>query len=298
MARQGLGEIAVNPAPSVIVFTVLSGAGFGLMGLLALGAPAPGWPAFAHWALAYGLATGGLIASTFHLGRPERAWRAFTQWRTSWLSREAWAATVTLLILAPVALCHIFGWSVPRALAWPGAAMCAITTLCTAMIYAQIAAVPRWNNWITPALFVMFGVTGGLILTANPWSPVAAAMVGMTLIAAFTIGDTLFAGRGQTTGTATGLGGIGPTTVFEQPHTGGNYLMREMMFVVGRRHARNLRIIAVVCAALIPAVILTLSLSWHAISAAAIIHLTGAFAARWLFFAEAEHVVGLYYGHH
>ena len=25
-------------------------------------------------------------------------------------------------------------------------------------------------------------------------------------------------------------------------------------------------------------------------------HLTGALAARWLFFAEAEHVVGLYYG--
>jgi DMSO reductase anchor subunit len=25
-------------------------------------------------------------------------------------------------------------------------------------------------------------------------------------------------------------------------------------------------------------------------------HLIGAFAARWLFFAEAEHVVGLYYG--
>jgi DMSO reductase anchor subunit len=29
---------------------------------------------------------------------------------------------------------------------------------------------------------------------------------------------------------------------------------------------------------------------------AAIVHLVGALAARWLFFAEAEHVVGLYYG--
>jgi DMSO reductase anchor subunit len=30
--------------------------------------------------------------------------------------------------------------------------------------------------------------------------------------------------------------------------------------------------------------------------AAVLVHLVGAFAARWLFFAEAEHVVGLYYG--
>jgi sulfite dehydrogenase (quinone) subunit SoeC len=268
------------------------------MAMLALGMPPHGWAAFAHWALAYALATGGLIASTFHLGHPERAWRAFTQWRTSWLSREAWAATVTLLILAPVALCHIFGLDVPRALAWAGAAMCLITTLCTAMIYAQITAVPRWNHWVTPALFLIFAATGGLMLTAHPWAPIAAVILGATLITAFTIGDTLFAKRGQTTGTATGLGVIGLTTVFEQPHTGGNYLMREMMFAVGRKHARNLRIIAVVCAALIPAAILSISLSWPAVTIAALIHLTGAFAARWLFFAEAEHVVGLYYGQH
>jgi sulfite dehydrogenase (quinone) subunit SoeC len=286
----------VNPAPSVIVFTVLSGAGFGLMAFLALGTPAPGWPAFGYWALAYALATGGLIASTFHLGHPKRAWRAFTQWRTSWLSREAWAATLTLLILAPVALCHIFGIQAPLALAWLGAAFCMITTLCTAMIYAQIAAVPRWNHWMTPALFVVFAVTGGLILTANPLAAVAAILAGVMLVVAFVIGDTLFAKRGQTTGTATGLGAIGVTTVFEQPHTGGNYLMREMMFVVGRTHARRLRVIAVVCAAVIPGAILTVTLAWPAVTIAAIIHLTGAFAARWFFFAQAEHVVGLYYG--
>ena len=42
--------------------------------------------------IAYALASGGLIASTFHLGHPERAIKAFTQWRSSWLSREAWLA--------------------------------------------------------------------------------------------------------------------------------------------------------------------------------------------------------------
>ena len=47
----------------------------------------------------------------------------------------------------------------------------------------------------------------------------------------------------------------------------------------------------------LPALILIVLPSHLATCAlAAVIHLIGAFAARWLFFAEAEHVVGLYYG--
>ena len=48
--------------------------------------------------------------------------------------------------------------------------------------------------------------------------------------------------------TATGLGGIGAMSVFEQPHTGGNYLMHEMIHVVGRKHAAKLRGIAIALA--------------------------------------------------
>ena len=36
--------------------------------------------------------------------------------------------------------------------------------------------------------------------------------------------------------------------------------------------------------------------SLWAVAVIAALHLIGALAARWLFFAEAEHVVGLYYG--
>ena len=81
----------MHPAPSVILFTVLSGLGFGLLAFLGLGlpVPAPGWAAFLHWGLGYGLAVGGLAASTFHLGHPERALKAFSQWQTSWLSRRS-----------------------------------------------------------------------------------------------------------------------------------------------------------------------------------------------------------------
>ena len=111
------------------------------------------------------------------------------------------------------------------------------------------------------------------------------------------IGDGQFARAAQTLGTATGLGRIGEVQVFEQAHTAGNYLLREMIFVVGRKHAHKLRLIAVGAAAVLPALIVLLAPDALAtVAIAAAVHLIGTFAQRWLFFAEAEHVVGLYYG--
>ncbi|MEL6992783.1 MAG: dibenzothiophene desulfurase, partial [Pseudomonadota bacterium] len=52
----------MHPAPSVIVFTTLSGLGFGMLAWLGLGFPlVTGWVAFAMFALAYALAIGGLL---------------------------------------------------------------------------------------------------------------------------------------------------------------------------------------------------------------------------------------------
>lgn len=288
----------MNPAPSVILFTVLSGLGFGFLAFLGAGILRPeGWAAFALWGLGYGLAVAGLVASTFHLGNPQRALRAFTQWRTSWLSREAWASVATLLVLAPMALSDWLGLGLPRGVGLAGAALCGVTVLCTAMIYAQIRAVPRWNHPLTPALFLAFALTGGAIL-AMPGNIAAFLCLGLAalLLVVFRVGDTQFARRGATMGSATGLGGLGPVAVFELPHTGGNYLLREMIHVVGRKHATRLRRIAVAGAGLAPAAALMLLPAAAAVPLAAVLHLGGALAARWLFFAEAEHVVGLYYG--
>ena len=84
----------MHPAPSVILFTTLSGLGFGLLAFLGIGQPpVTGWVAFVFYLIAYGLAVGGLLASTFHLGNRKNAIKAFSQWRTSWLSREAWLST-------------------------------------------------------------------------------------------------------------------------------------------------------------------------------------------------------------
>jgi DMSO reductase anchor subunit len=287
----------MHPAPSVILFSTLSGLGFGFLAFLGWGALAPsGWAAFFLWGLGYGLAVGGLMASTFHLGNPKNALKAFSQWQTSWLSREAWASVAALLLLVPVALSDWLGLGLPRGLGAVGGTLALVTVLTTAMIYAQIKAVPRWHHWLTPVMFVSFAVAGGALLAGAVWAPLALLAVGGVLLAVWRVGDGAFAKAGQTLGTATGLDRLGLPTVLDPAHTAGNYLKREMIFVVGRKHARKLRGIALVLASVAPALVLLLPLGVWGIALAAVLHLAGALAARWLFFAEAEHVVGLYYG--
>lgn len=289
----------MHPAPSVILFTVLSGAGFGLLCILATGAVQVFGPAAALlWGAGYALSVAGLLASTFHLGHPERALLAFTQWRTSWLSREAWASAGALLLLAPVALAAVLGGGLPPVFGLTGALACLLALLSTGMIYAQLRTVPRWNHWTTPALFLAWALAGGAILAGMPFLAALLCLVLAFLqLVAWRTGDARFAARGHTLATATGLGAGGMVRSFALPHTGPNYLTREMMFVVGRRHAMKLRILAFAIGMAIPAALVLmfpLSLAGHLVAFA--VHLAGALASRWLFFAEAEHVVGLYYG--
>lgn len=288
----------MNPAPSVIVFTVLSGLGFGYLAMLGFGiAPVDGVTALLAWGLGYGLAVGGLLASSLHLGNPQRALLAFTQWRTSWLSREAWASVVTLGLLAPQALADWLGFDWGRGFGIAGGVMCFVTVACTSMIYAQIKAVPRWNHAVVPVQFLWAALTGGLVLAGAGLIPaLASAGLSVLLVVGWRIGDRRFAQVGATMESATGLGAIGRVAVFEQPHTGGNYLMREMIHVVGRKHSARLRRIALVAVGLVPVSVLMFVPVAVAVPVAGLFHLLGMFAARWLFFAEAEHVVGLYYG--
>ncbi len=289
----------MHPAPSVILFTVLSGAGFGLLAVLATGlVPAFGAEALMLWGAGYGLSLAGLAASAFHLGRPRRALLAFRQWRTSWLSREAWASAGALLMLAPVALAAVLGGGLPPAFGLAGAAVCLLALLSTGMIYAQIRAVPRWNHWTTPALFLLWALAGATILAGLPRLAAALCLALAVLqLLAWHSGDRRFARRGHGLATATGLGQAGAVRAFAPPHSGAGYVTREMVHVTGRRQRAGLRVLALVAGALLPAAVVALlpqSLAAHLLAFA--VHLAGALAQRWLFFAEAEHVVGLYYG--
>ena len=287
----------MHPAPSVILFTTFSGLGFGLLFWLGLGQPAPtGWVAFAFFALAYTMAVGGLLASTFHLGHPERAYLAVTQWRTSWLSREAIAAIATLLTGGVFALLRI--WDISAApLGWLVSLGCLATVFTTAMIYTQMRTVPRWRHWTTPALFLALSLAGGAIL-ANRGSAalVLLALAAVLQLAAWITGDMRLQQSGTTLGTATGLGDIGRVRAFLPPHSGSNYLLREFVYVVGRRHALQLRAIGLILAFGVPIPLIAAGLGHITALVAVLAHIAGVLCLRWLFFAQAEHVVGLYYG--
>ncbi|GGO55084.1 DMSO reductase anchor subunit [Roseovarius pacificus] len=288
----------MHPAPSVIIFTTLSGLGFGLLFWLGLGLPpVTGWVAFVFFAIAYALAVGGLLASTFHLGHPERALKAFTQWRTSWLSREAWTSVAALIAMALYGAGLVFfgtQWSV---LGWLGAALSLLTVYSTSMIYGQLKTVPRWRTPLTPTLLLAISLAGGALLAGQ----ITAALILLPIAAVLQVlwwvrGDNALRDSGTTMESATGLGHIGRVRAFEPPHTGTNYLLREFVHVVGRKHAIKLRVIALGLGYALPVLLLLLPFG-HLIAVLAILaHLAGIAASRWLFFAEAEHVVGLYYG--
>lgn len=307
----------MHPSLSVIFFTTASGAGYGLLALLGVLAPfgvLPNDPMFGlvALALALGAITFGLISSVFHLGQRQRAWRAFSQWRTSWLSREGVAAVATFLPAGVFGIGWVFLGFVLKAAGLLAALGAVVTVFCTAMIYRSLKPVPRWyNGWVVPnylALGLMSGILW-LMLVLQIFGPrpqlyavvpVVIALAALLKLAYWRFIDT--APATSTAGSATGLGSLGTVRLFEAPHTSENYLLKEMGFRIARKHAAKLRRIAVVLGFVLPFV---LSLApfvvsgWLALAAAlvaAVLGTIGVFVERWLFFAEAQHAVTLYYG--
>ncbi|MGB0412373.1 MAG: dimethyl sulfoxide reductase anchor subunit family protein [Pikeienuella sp.] len=303
----------MHPAPSVIVFTTLSGLGFGLMILLGLGF-GPSDPVVGPIAGLAALATagGGLMASTFHLGNPQRFLKAFSQWRSSWLSREGCVSVVLMtLFFAFVVLWFIEG--VPMAaMGLVSAVLAALAVFCTAMIYAQLKTVPRWSCPWTVPMFLGFAIGGGVIAAALARAIAGEAIpveFGIVLIIASAAmfayrrmsGTITLASAGSSPETATGLGTLGTVRLLEPPHSSPNYLMKEMVHQIGRKHAEKLGLIAVIMGIFAPLFLVVLfrtpsAMQIPALFLALVLHYGGALASRWLFFAEAEHVVGLYYG--
>ena len=289
----------MHPAPSVILFSNLWRMGFGLLAWLGIGLPAvTGWVAFVFFALAYLLAVGGLIASTFHLGHPERALKAFTQWRSSWLSREAWASVAALLTMAAYGAGLVFYDTRLWPLGLLGAALSLLTVLTTAMIYTQMKTVPRWHSVMTPLNFLSLSIAGGALLAGQVTTAmVLLVLAGVVQIATWWRGDRALAASGSDIASATRLGDKSSVRAFEPPHTGSNYLLREFVYQIGRKHALKLRVIAITLMVLLPLLLLLSPVFHHLAAALAVLsHAAGVLTSRWLFFAQAEHVVGIYYG--
>ncbi len=297
----------MRPAWSIIVFTSLSGLGLGMLFWFGLGMvfieELVDLAIFV--ALALGAVSVGLISSLLHLGHPGRAWRALSQWRSSWLSREGICAMFTILCtLAYSAWWYIDGersWIIGLLLS----SLSLITVWTTAMIYGSLKTIARWYHPLTPWVYLALSGCGGLVAVAA-WEQI---IFGRAILTELTTVGLLIAfvvkviwwyragrkGSGSTPESATGLGQIGRVDLLISPHTEENWLQHEMGFVVARRHAHRLTQIAVILALVFPLIALWSEVSW-AIIVIPVIHFAGILVERWLFFAEAKHVVTLFYG--
>jgi DMSO reductase anchor subunit len=304
----------VHPAFSVIFFTVSSGAGFGLFALLyladalKLGGGLSLHQVFVGGAIALFLIIAGLLSSLGHLANPKNAWRAFSRWRTSWLSREGVFSVaffpfafgyvgLAFLDIAGTDGLRLTLGAIATLLAW-------ITVFSTSMIYACLKTIRQWNTPLVPANYLALGhFTGALILMLVAGSGTAELTpyfyVTLALLVAaavlkgiyyFWIGAPVVA---STINTATGFTRA-QVKLFDAGHTHGTFLTQEFGFKVARKFAMALRVFVFMAGFAIPLVLLVNA--GTATVLMAVIAIAGVLAERWLFFAEARHVVNLYHG--
>jgi len=307
----------MHPAFSVIFFTVSSGAGFGLFALLyltdlfGLDGGMPIEQKLVAGILALVLVAAGLTSSMFHLANPKNAWRAFSRFRTSWLSREGVFAMgfypfaiiylgLTWLSMPGLEILRLVAGALATLLAW-------ITLFSTGMIYGCLKTIRQWNSPLVPANYLALGhFTGSLLLLAVA-SHGSVALTGYVslvlalLVAAASLKAIYYfwiasPGTGPTIKTATGFT-RGTVRLLDTGHTHGTFLTQEFGFQVARKFSLMLKAFVFAAGFVIPALLLTLGENASAaIYAAVMTALLGMVAERWLFFAEARHVINLYHG--
>lgn len=308
----------MKPTLSIILFTVSSGAGLGLLMLLVvlqgfgLAIPLEMPVRLAGWALGLALIVGGLLASTFHLANPRNAWKAFNRFRTSWLSREGVFSVVLLALATAYAGALWLSGGTPsaalRALGLLVLVMALATLYSTAMIYASLKPIRQWHNPVVPPMYLLMGLaTGGVLLTAlagfagTPDAVTAGATLVLLLAAAAV--KAVYYGwiarpAGPTINTATGMTRA-QVRLLDSGHSHGTFLTEEFGQQLRRLPPWLLRAAVFVLAFAVPAAGVAALLrggtgAWGALAIVAAF--AGTLVERWLFFVEARHVVNLYHG--
>lgn len=152
----------------LIVFAALSGAGGPVLAGLQLGGVA--------------LIGIGLVCVWLEIGRPLRALHVFFNPHTSWMTREAFVAT----LLMPVALAVAAGLP---GFEWLAAALALAFVYCQGRILRGARGIPAWREPLVVPLVVLTGLAegGGLWLLGQPahaaGRPLLLALVGALVLA-------------------------------------------------------------------------------------------------------------------
>ncbi len=221
------------------------------------------------------LLAAGAVATVYSTAMIYRSLAAVPSWSNVWVPVNylALAAANGAVWLAFISA--LFGYDAPLLACTPSGDSCEVLAFaatpsiaCIATVLLAVAAAAKWEYW--------------------------RAVHGLP--------------ARSTIGSATGLDRLGPEArvhALDPPHTQPNWLQREMGYQVARRHARRLRAIVWALAFILPSVLclagwlgggsgevaVSIALGIAAVSAS-----VGILVERWLFFAEAEHKMTLYYG--
>jgi sulfite dehydrogenase (quinone) subunit SoeC len=221
-------------------------------------------------------------------------------------------AILTLALFSAYAIYWLILGVRPMVLGIVSGSLAALTVFSTAMIYSSLRTVPSWHSVLTPACYLGFSLSSGMLLASSVGQfsgdnlPFYLAAVLAGLVVSWLVklawwrrsGGPGIGLPGTDTGTATGLGKLGKVRLLERPHSGDNYLTKEMVHRIGRKHAAVLRSISLAFGFALPTILVFLA--WSAGSQlllwpASASMLLGLVVERWLFFAEARHSVSLYY---
>ena len=308
----------MHPAISVIFFTVLSGFGYGLfMSLTVVGifnTEINANVVVTGSIIALLLVTGGLLSSTLHLANPKNAWRAFSRFRTSWLSREG---VLAMLFYLP-ALLYLGCWRAEQSdefwrlvLSLLVFVLSLATVFSTGMIYACLKTIRQWHTPLTPTNYILLAVMPGflLFLLLHQWYvggvvPLHFLATAIVLIVLAGVMKLIYyaliiKSGGLTVNTATSLTQA-KVRLLDVGHTAGTFLTDEFAYRVTSQRLARLRFLSIVLAFIVPLLLflaVVLGLMGSDVIGAALLSATiGIFVERWLFFADARHVVNLYHG--
>lgn len=162
---------------------VCGGAGAGLLVFAAFGGASGGARA-ALLLLGLALVGAGLVCVWLEIGRPLRALNVFINPRTSWMSREAFVAT----LLVPAGLAAAAGLA---PFAWLAALLGLAFVYCQARILKAARGIPAWREPLVVPLVIATGLAGGggLFLFTQPLhglaGPAPATMFGVLVAARF-----------------------------------------------------------------------------------------------------------------
>lgn len=308
----------MNPAISVLIFTVSSGAGYGLLSWM-LGFQIASGKAVDMTELSIGglialaLITIGLLSSTLHLANPKNAWRAFSRFRTSWLSREGVFAVLFYPIVLGYALLLWLNDGNPsglsNALGMLAILTALVTVICTGMIYASLKPIRQWYNRLTTPLYVLFSAMSGCLLFAilefafeqilsGSLVLCFVGLAALTLLAKLAYFFHIGKPDGATIGDAVGFSQA-QVRLLDAGHSGDTFLTNEFVYDAGAALLMRRRRLMLLFTFILPVGIILAAIY---ITPSVIVYLAvpclfiGLLLERWLFFAEARHVVRLYHG--